>query len=221
MKSGFQSVIFDFDGTLVNTEYFHYQCTYDLLKQLYGKSMSYDYYNEKLLGKPTSTSIFDVISDFDLDIEAPELLKMIEHHTGNRLMQHDVELMPFTEEAIQFFHNSNVPISIVTGSQMRSVSFILSRKKMEHHFREIVTFDDVTNSKPHPEPYNLCVEKLGVKKDEVLVFEDTENGVKSAKAAGLTCFAVQSDDNLHSSLSKADHLFTHLGEAIEFLTDKE
>ncbi len=213
--SPLEAVIFDFDGTLVDTEYFHFQCTQMLLQKEFGAQMTHDYYNEKLVGKPTSMSIDDVILDFELSIDPHELLMLIEHFTGNRLMDHDVKMMPYAQESIDFFREKNLPVSIVTGSQYRSVKFILEKKGILNLFEEIVTFDDVVNSKPDPEPYDLCVRRLGIPKDNILVFEDTVNGTKSAKAAGLTCFGIQQDVAMRSKLHEADRTFGSLEDALK------
>jgi beta-phosphoglucomutase-like phosphatase (HAD superfamily) len=78
----------------------------------------------------------------------------------------------------------------------------------------------VSNSKPHPESYNLCVERLGLAKEECIVFEDTLNGVKSALAAGITCYAIQNNVRAHQKLKIADELFLSFANAKEFMVQK-
>ncbi len=58
---------------------------------------------------------------------------------------------------------------------------------MKHFFNIIISGDDVKNSKPNPEIYNLCLSKTKSKKDKILVLEDSKNGYESAVAAGLDC----------------------------------
>jgi beta-phosphoglucomutase len=93
------------------------------------------------------------------------------------------------------------------------VDAILERKGLSRFFSAIITRTEVVNSKPHPESYELCLKLLGLQKDECIVFEDTVNGIKSAKAAGLVCYAIQSNTSEHYKLGDADKIFVDFNEA--------
>ena len=79
----------------------------------------------------------------------------------------------------------------------------------------------MSKSKPDPESYNICVEKLGLSKDECLVFEDTLNGVKSAMAAGITCYAIQNNVRAHQKLKIADQLFLNFSHVKSYILENE
>jgi len=106
---------------------------------------------------------------------------------------------------------------LVTSSPRKDVEAVFARNGLGKYFKLIITRSEVTKSKPDPESYNLCVEKLGIAKDECVVFEDTINGVRSAKAAGLTCFAIQSNTDEHHKLTLADQLFLDFQQAKDYL----
>src|SRR5690606_26072248 len=116
-----------------------------------------------------------------------------------------------------FFYGKGFPMALVTGSPRDQVDPILKNKDLGKFFKTTITYDDVANSKPDPEGYLKAAAFLGFSKEEYLVFEDTANGTKAAKAAGLTCFAIQTDAGLHQNLSHADKIFLNLSEAMEFL----
>jgi sugar-phosphatase len=85
-------------------------------------------------------------------------------------------------------------------------------------FTTVVTADDVTHGKPHPEGYLLALRRLGehaagLRAGEVAVFEDTEAGVASAKAAGMYCIAV-ARTLPPARLSAADEIVGELDEAL-------
>ena len=67
----------------------------------------------------------------------------------------------------------------------------------------------------------MCVERLGLQQDECLVFEDTVNGVKSAMAAGITCYAIQNNVRAHLKLKIADELFLSFAHAKAFILQNE
>ncbi|MNI45516.1 Fructose-1-phosphate phosphatase YqaB [compost metagenome] len=101
------------------------------------------------------------------------------------------------------------------------VEAVFERNGLAKYFRLFITRSDVSKSKPDPESYNLCVERLGLQKDECLVFEDTINGVKSAMAAGITCFAVQANVRAHQKLRVADQLFLNMAYAQKYIIENE
>jgi HAD superfamily hydrolase (TIGR01509 family) len=115
--------------------------------------------------------------------------------------------MPYVTEVLDFFESKSLTMALVTSSPRKDVDAIIERKDLSKYFKLIITRSEVTKSKPDPESYNICVEKLGLAKDECIAFEDTINGLKSAKAAGLTCIVIQSNTEEHLKLAIADKLF--------------
>jgi beta-phosphoglucomutase len=80
-------------------------------------------------------------------------------------------------------------LAVVSGSSRRTVHSIINTF-FPDIFQVIIDGDDVTNSKPAPEPYLKAVEKLGVPKEQCLVIENAPLGIRSAKSAGLRCIAI-------------------------------
>jgi HAD superfamily hydrolase (TIGR01509 family) len=108
-------------------------------------------------------------------------------------------------------------MAIATSSLRKDVEAIFERNGLNHFFKLMITRSEVTNSKPHPESYNFCCEQLGLTKDECIVFEDTISGLTAAKAAGLVCYAIQSNIAEHHKLRAADKIFLDLNEAKDYL----
>ena len=77
----------------------------------------------------------------------------------------------------------------------------------------MVTRDDVDYRKPHPESYRQAVAALQLTPRDCIAFEDTENGLKSAKAAGIVCYAVRTEFSATHDFSRADWVFDDLQEA--------
>ena len=129
--------------------------------------------------------------------------------------------MPFALEFIKFAYEKGLTLAVVTASPKIDVEAVFERNGLAKYFSLFITRTDVSKSKPDPESYNLCVERLGFEKNECLVFEDTLNGVKSALAAGITCYAIQSNVRAHQKLKIADELFLSFVNAKEFMIQKE
>ena len=79
-----------------------------------------------------------------------------------------------------------IALTTSTGREIQNVIF--DRFHLHGYFDQTITGDDVTNGKPHPEPYRVTAERMGAQAEACVVIEDSDNGIKSAKAAG--CFVV-------------------------------
>lgn len=127
--------------------------------------------------------------------------------------------MPYVADVLDFFVNKNLTLALVTSSPRKDVEAIFERNGLGKYFKLIITRSEVTKSKPDPESYNTCIQKLGITKNQAIVFEDTINGVRSAKAAGLTCYAIQQNTDEHLNLSVANKLFLDFKEAKNYLVE--
>jgi len=126
--------------------------------------------------------------------------------------------MPYAEESIKYYKNLGLTLGIVTGSPLRSINNFFEKKPYRDYFTFVVSRDDVEYRKPHPESYLQAIAKSNCELSEIIVFEDTQNGVLAAKEAGLTCFAVQSDKKLHFKLDAADLIFDDLNKVKTYVS---
>ena len=117
--------------------------------------------------------------------------EIIEHLTSRVLEQVDVEVpwRPGARELLLELHGLGVPTALVTMSIRRMAEHIADSIGFEG-FAAIVGGDDVEHSKPHPQPYLLGAEALGVSASECVALEDSAPGVASAVAAGTVTVAV-------------------------------
>ncbi len=96
------------------------------------------------------------------------------------------------------------PMAIVTSSARREAHLKLKKAGIDHHFDVVITVDDVAAPKPAPDPYLLAARRLGVPPGRCLVFEDSETGAEAAHRAG--CVVVQVPDVVPSQGRWAHHL---------------
>lgn len=208
--------LFDFDGTIVDSETFHFESSREMLLKSTGKEMSHAYYMEKLAGVPMSLSSPNVIKDFGLEVTVEELVHSFDSHTRERYKTNEVGYMPGADNMIAYVQSLDTKTAIVTGSGRRDVALTVDRLGLTNTFETMITHDDVVNVKPHPEPYERAVKALGVQKEECVVFEDSQTGTASAKAAGLTVFAIQKDPIMANKLQEADKLFQDFNQVLEW-----
>lgn len=102
---------------------------------------------------------------------------------------------------------------IATSSQRAYVEQIVGPHQFLQEFAHVLTCDDVANGKPSPDIYLLAAEVLGVAPAELIVLEDSPNGVQAAKAAGARCIAVPQDHTPLAAVAAADLIVRSLDDA--------
>ncbi len=211
-----KAVLFDLDGTLIDSEHFHYECWIDILKE-FNVSITYEDWIKNYAGIPLPSNCENLRNRFNLDIPLAELIEWRERLSAEGFANRDIQLMPFASEAITFYKAQGLMLAVVTASPRVDVDLIFNRNGLAHYFNTMVTRTDVTQTKPDPECYLLACERLGIEKQECIVFEDTINGLRAAKAAGLKCLVVQHDETQHEKLANADQIFLDMAEARVFV----
>lgn len=216
----FKALLFDLDGTLIDSEFFHYECWNEILEK-YKVSLTYQDWLATYAGVPLPANAKNLLEKYNINAPLEDVIVRRENLTLERLKTKDVNLMPHVTEFLDFVDNKGVTMALVTSSPRKDVEAVFERNGLGKYFSLIITRTEVTKSKPDPESYNICCEKLNISKEQCLVFEDTINGVKSAVAAGITCFAIQNNVNDHEKLSIADQLFLNFSEVKDYILQHE
>ncbi len=215
-----KAVLFDLDGTLIDSEYFHYSCWMDILAT-FDIAVPYEEWARTYAGHPLPDNCRNIKETFKLDIPLQELMDWRERLSREGFANKEIRLMPYAAEALAFFKDKGLKIALVTASPRDNVNIIFKRNGLGHYFDAMVTRSDVELSKPDPESYLKALEVLGMEKENCLAFEDTLNGLRAAKGAGVTCYAIQHDDTQHGLLGIADKIFPSLDAAISDLENEQ
>ncbi|MBT2560023.1 HAD family phosphatase [Pedobacter sp. ISL-68] len=218
--SKIKALLFDLDGTLIDSEQFHFDCWNKFLCE-YEVTLDFKDWLTNYAGIPLPKNAKTIIDRYKIEEELAGFINRREKITFDGFRTTDIQLMPFALEFIKFAYEKGLILAVVTASPKIDVEAVFERNGLAKYFSLFITRTDVSKSKPDPESYNLCVARLGVEKDECIVFEDTLNGVKSALAAGITCYAIQSNVRAHQKLKIADELFLSFANAKEFMLQKE
>ena len=121
-------------------------------------------------------------------------------------------ILPGVEDQIAAAKGLGLKLGVASSSPRSWVAGHLSRLRLEPYFDTIKCSDDVEHVKPHPALFLAALRGLGVRADEAVVLEDSQNGVMAAKRAGIFCVAVPNALTQHSSLDLADLQLTSLTE---------
>ena len=211
------AALFDFDGTLVDTTEMIHQSMRHAASSVLGRD---DIPRETLLanvGQPLPRQM-ELI-----DAERAELL--LEAYRQHHEEHHDdlIGEFPGIEEALTRLRSAGIRAAVVTSKRLVSVEMALKNfPGLRDVVDRLVTMEDTTEHKPHPEPLLRGLELLGnVPKEEAVYVGDSPFDVEAAKAAGLTSVAVSwgafSEDTLRAA--EPDHLVPDIDAAVDVLLE--
>lgn len=188
--------IFDLDGVLVDTAKYHFLAWQRLAKELNIEFTIED--NERLKGVSRMRSL-DIILEIG-QVTLDEGQKFTLADKKNEWYKEYIMKMDETEilTGVSAFlsHIKSKGMKVALGSASKNSPIILERTGLSKYFDAIVDGNDVSTAKPDPEVFLLGAEKLQLKPEECVVFEDAQAGVEAAKAAGMKVIAVGCEENL-------------------------
>ncbi|KAL7589707.1 hypothetical protein Lser_V15G40612 [Lactuca serriola] len=197
------AVIFDLDGTLLNTE----QVTKDLLKEFlarYGKVVDMEKENKRM-GMVHHESAIAVVKDYDLPITPQQYTQNIMPMYHEKWPQ--AKPLPGVNRLIKHLHKHGVPFALASNSIRKNVEVkVSSQKGWKEYFSVILGSDQVKSGKPSPDLFLEAANKMGVDASCCLVIEDSLVGVKAGKAAKMQVVAVPSIQDESDQYSIADHI---------------
>lgn len=207
------TVIFDMNGVITDDEELHERATQHVFEEK-GLRITSEIYRQYCLGRTDASAFVDLIEDFQL--QNVELTSIINKKTAlyQDLIADGIKVYPGVVHLIKRL-SKNYTLALTTSATFKEMQAVLYQLKLENLFKITVSSSDVKRGKPDPEPYVLTAEKLGVLCENCAVIEDSENGIKSAIAAGMKCIAIPNTEN-RAKLSLAHSL---IDDYIE-ITDK-
>ncbi|MFB8089234.1 HAD family hydrolase [Streptomyces sp. NPDC055992] len=183
-----QAVFLDMDGTLVDTEGFWWDVEVEVFAGL-GHRLD-EAWRDVVVGGPMSRSTGYLIEATGADITLDEAAVLLNDRFEKRI-SNGVPLMPGAARLLAELHRHKIPTALVSASHRRIIDRVLESVG-SHHFALTVAGDEVTRTKPHPEPYLTAARGFGADPRLCAVIEDTATGVAAAEAAGCRVVAVPS-----------------------------
>ncbi|MBS2212333.1 HAD-IA family hydrolase [Carboxylicivirga mesophila] len=175
-----KGLIFDMDGTLLNSTPIHYKAWLAAC-QPFGVDFEYEYFIG-LTGRPVVELGKDLIDTFGMDIAPEELVQNKENLVEQNL--HNVEIVEAVYDVVKRYEGL-LPMAVGTGASRERAMRLLSNSGIINHFEAVITSDDVDNYKPHPDTFLKAAEAIKVNPAECMVFEDGHLGMDAAVAAGM------------------------------------
>ncbi len=182
------AIIFDMNGVITDDEECHELATKEAFERV-GVAITPEIYRKFCLGRTDTTAFSELLAEFDVNNKNAEELIAIKTENYLELIKNTLKIYPGVVELIQQLYKKYT-LALTTSSTCNEMVSVMHQLGIGDFFKTTVTAEDVQHGKPDPEPYLLTAKNLGANPQECLVIEDSENGVRSAKSAGMKCIAI-------------------------------
>jgi HAD superfamily hydrolase (TIGR01509 family) len=207
------AVLFDMDGTLIDSEPVWFETEAALLAEA-GFELGPEHW-PYVLGQPNEVACKYLIEVSGLPLTWQELSGRIERAMVP-VMARGVELLPGAKELLVELAAAGVPAALVSASPRSIVDACLGVIGADF-FRHTVSGDDVVRSKPDPEPYLTAARALGVPAEDCVVIEDSPIGTAAGAAAGCRVLCVPHPDTVIAHHPRVTRIATLEGVDLAFL----
>lgn len=204
MLTDIKGAIFDLDGTLVDSMWVWSQIDADYLK-VKGHSLP-----ENLKSDIEHLSFSQTAIYFKERFNITDSIEQIINDWHSMAFYHysnDVKLKPGVKEFLNYLKSRNIRIALATSNSIPLLEACLKNNNIYNYFDSITTTDEVLNGKDSPDVYILAANKIGIKPQNCVVFEDMLPAVQAAKSADMKVIAVKdaaSSDSQEDFLKYAD-----------------
>ncbi|MEU1691287.1 HAD family hydrolase [Streptomyces hirsutus] len=182
------SVVFDLDGTLVDSEPNYYEAGRLTLAEHGVPDFSWTEH-ERYVGISTRETITDWRERYGLRASVEDLLEVKNGHYL-RLARASTQVYPEMRRFVELLAAEGVPMAVASGSSPEAIEAILAGTRLDVHLRTVVSAEEVPRGKPAPDVFLEAARRLGTDPADCVVLEDAVPGVAAAHAAGMRCIAI-------------------------------
>lgn len=198
-----KAVLFDMDGVIVDTEPLHKKAYFKMFSEV--SIHVTETLFETFTGQSTIEICRQLCEQFALRA-APETLVAIKRKHFKVLFDTDdtLALLDGVLELIQDYHKNGLTLVLASSASMPNINRIFKRFNLDKYFVAKLSGADLPKSKPHPEIFIKAAQASGYDTTECIVIEDSTNGIKAAKGAGIYCIGYNSLHSKSQDYSQAD-----------------
>ena len=209
-------VIFDMDGVIIDSELLHKKAYFETFISL-GLDVSEDLY-KTLTGSSTINAFQKLVAHFNLN-EDPNKLVLQKRKRYVNFFENDptLHLVNGVEDIIKYFYDKGITLILASSSAMVNIDRVFNRFDLNKYFTAKISGADLVASKPHPEIFEKASILGNTPKENCIVIEDSDNGVKAANDAGIFVFGYKNPLAADQTLENADKVITDFSELKKYI----
>ena len=181
-------LLFDMDGTLVDTEHLHFEAFRTVLAP-HGVELSWADYRLHIMGFPNATIAAHFLPDVP---EERQTAAMDDKEARYRALVTHVDPAAGLMDLLDWADREGIAYAVVTNAPRANAELVLKALGLRDRIGALVAADEIAHPKPHPLPYLTAIAALGGEATRAVAFEDSGSGVASAVAAGLPVVGIAS-----------------------------
>ncbi|MFC4983017.1 HAD family hydrolase [Streptomyces atroolivaceus] len=182
------SVLFDLDGTLIDSEPNYYEAGRRLLARYGVRDFSWENHT-RFIGIGTRETLTVLREEYGIEAPVDELLAG-KNALYLELAGASTTAFPEMRILVERLHGDGVPMAVASGSSRAAIAATLSVTGLDAYLPVYVSAEEVARGKPEPDVFLEAARRLGVAADSCVVLEDAVPGLRAAHAAGMRCVAV-------------------------------
>ncbi len=204
----YKAFLFDMNGTMIDDMQYHIQAWHRILNEL-GAGISMERMKEECYGK--NDELLERIFPGRFSPEEKNKMSLEKEKQYQDSFRPHLKLLDGLEEVLAKAKKDDIKMAIGSAAIMFNIDFVVDELHIREYFDALISADEVRVSKPDPETFLVCAEKIGVAPENCLVFEDSPKGVQAAERAGMDCAVITS---LHEQED-----FDGIGNIVRFMKD--
>jgi beta-phosphoglucomutase len=182
------AVIWDVDGTLVDTAELHFEAWVEVARRLNRPFSRADF--AATFGRRNPEILHQLFGN-DLSAREVDELSTLKEELYRSAARNGVDLLPGVRTLLEALHGDGFLQAIGSSAPRKNLDLILELTQTQRYFETIVSSEDTQRGKPDPQVFQVAAERLGIPPSRCLVMEDAVAGVQAARAAGMKCIAVR------------------------------
>jgi len=206
-----QTVIFDMDGVIVDTEPVHHYAYFQHFDELNIKVTEQQF--TSYMGNSTRNTFQKLKETFDLNHDVEELILRKRTLFNDAFdKKEDLFLLDGVDNLIKDLYDNGMQLIVASSASKVTIDRVFTRFGLHPYFSHIVSGEDFPKSKPHPAIFEHAVFLSQTPKENCVVIEDSTNGILASNAAGIYCIGYDSVNSKFQDLSTADFVIERFEE---------
>lgn len=210
----FNAILWDNDGVLVDTETLYFKATQDVFKRHSNIQVSWKMFEQYFL--LSNKGSLGICQDYRLPSELAPIIRVERDDHYMKYLENDIPVIDGVMETLEKL-KGRVKMGIVTSCKHRHLELMHQHTTILSYMDFIIANEDVSNTKPDPEPYLKGVEELSIEKSKILVIEDSVRGMQSAINAGIPCAVIPRYSTGVDQFEQADYYLSSITQVLDLI----